>query len=85
MEDLPIHLMESDISLVPNETCNTGLRRLAERELGIALVRLGRQFGISEDKLVEFYQSVKPIQSHTLTDNMMCAGCRLRQEHVVQR
>ena len=70
----PANLMETDIDIVSNATCNQGMRELSKRELGSFLYSLGVSNRIPEDKLVEAFNIVSDNLGDPLSNNMICAG-----------
>lgn len=70
----PINLMETDINVVTNQACNQGLQQTVHRRLGINLIKLAQQFGISKEKVEQAFQMFTPIPIPGLTENMICAG-----------
>lgn len=76
MEDdvIPGVLMETDIDIVPNETCNRGMAEQARRDLGTLLLNVGGGARIPVDALEEAFAILSPAIGNFLTDNMICAG-----------
>lgn len=70
----PANLMETDIDIVPNATCNKGMRELSKRELGGYLYGLGVSNRVPENILVDAYNTVVNNLGDPLSDNMICAG-----------
>lgn len=70
----PINLMETDINIVTNKSCATGMARNVERRLAADLSSFGKRWGISKPTLIEFYKKLVPVRPRNLTANMMCAG-----------
>ena len=73
-EKFPETLMETDIDVVPNSTCNKGMAEQSRRELGGFLLGMGQANGIPQDKLEEAYAILSNNIGDILTDNMICAG-----------
>lgn len=70
----PSNLMETDIDIVSNATCNQGMRELSKRELGSFLYSLGISNRVPEEKLVEAFNTVADNLGDPLSNNMICAG-----------
>ena len=71
---IPGVLMETDIDIVPNDTCNRGMAEQVRRDLGSVLLNIGGSSGIPRDKLEEAFAILAPNIGDFLTDNMICAG-----------
>jgi len=67
-------LLETDIDIVPNDTCNRGMLEDTKRSLGSMLIGMGVPNGIPEDKLEEAYAILVNNLCEALTGNMLCAG-----------
>ena len=67
-------LMETDIDIVPNATCNRGMAEQTKREFGAYLSMMGTTQRIPQGKLEEAYAIVTGNMGDALTDNMICAG-----------
>ncbi|MGB5066798.1 MAG: serine protease [Albidovulum sp.] len=76
MEDdkLPDDLMETDINIVPNATCNAGMAEQTKRDVGSFLLSMGISNRIPENKLEEAYDIIVSNLGPSLSDNMVCAG-----------
>ena len=76
MEDgkVPGVLLETDIEVVSNDTCNQGFAEQSRRDLGAFLYSLGVTNGVPEDKLVQAFEIVSNNMGQALTENMICAG-----------
>ncbi len=72
--EIPGTLMETDIDIVSNETCNAGFAEQTKRDLGGYLMSIGAENGIPQNKLEEAYSILVPGIGNALTDNMICAG-----------
>ncbi len=70
----PKELMETDIDIVPNATCNQGIGELAKRDLGRILMSIGTVNQIPMDKLEEAFITLVENMGDRLTPNMLCAG-----------
>ena len=74
--EYPRHLLESDIDVVPNAECNTGIKVIYSRALRQSVTDLGTQYGIqattSERAGDELVQAI----ADPLTPNMICAGLK---------
>lgn len=67
-------LLETDIDIVSNETCNRGMQEDTKRSLGSMLMGMGIPNGIPEEKLEEAYLILVDNLGEALTGNMLCAG-----------
>lgn len=70
----PETLLETDITVVPNETCNRGMAEQARREIGGFLLGVGEVNAIPMDKLEQAYAILSESIGPILTSNMVCAG-----------
>ena len=70
----PANLMETDIDIVPNATCNQGMAEQSRRELGGYLLGMGQANGIPVEKLEEAFAILANNMGEVLSANMMCAG-----------
>lgn len=71
---IPGVLMETDIEVVSNETCNKGFAAQTRRDLGGYLISMGVANEIPEDKLEQAFSILAPNIGNALTSNMICAG-----------
>lgn len=74
LDQMPIDLLETDIEVLPNETCNRGMAEQAKRDFGSFLMGLGTANRIPEQNLTEAYNILTSNLGDALTDNMICAG-----------
>ncbi|MEP5728179.1 MAG: serine protease [Sulfitobacter sp.] len=72
--EIPSVLMETDIDVVSNQTCNEGFAEQTRRDLGSYLLSVGASNEIPRDKLEEAFSILSPNIGNALTDNMICAG-----------
>lgn len=72
--EIPGVLMETDIDIVPNDTCNAGFAEQTKRDLGGYLMAVGAENEIPQEKLEEAFSILVPNIGKALTDNMICAG-----------
>lgn len=72
--EIPGVLMETDIDIVPNETCNAGFAEQTKRDLGGFLLSVGAENEISQDRLEQAFAILVPGIGDALTENMICAG-----------
>lgn len=70
----PIDLMETDIDIVPNATCNKGMAEQTKRDFGSFLSSMGVSNGIPQAKLEEAYTILINNLGDALSENMICAG-----------
>ncbi len=70
----PIDLMETDIDVVPNATCNKGMAEQTKRDLGSFLMSMGTSNRVPQAKLEEAYSIIASNLGAALSDNMICAG-----------
>lgn len=73
-EKFPLTLMETDIDIVPNATCDSGMAEQSKRELGGYLLGLAASNGIPQDKLEEAFAILSNSFGEILSENMICAG-----------
>ena len=73
-EKFPASLMETDIDIVSNDTCNRGMAEQTKRDFGNFLIGMGTSNRIPQDKLEEAYTILINNLGNALTDNMICAG-----------
>ena len=72
--EIPGVLMETDIDIVPNDTCNAGFAEQTRRDLGGYLLAVGAENDIPQDRLEQAFQILAPNIGNALTENMICAG-----------
>ena len=70
----PVDLMETDIDIVSNATCNKGMAEVSQRDLGAFLFVIGTENRIPMDRLEEAYSIILNNWGDALTNNMICAG-----------
>ncbi len=73
-DQIPIDLMETDIQVLPNDTCNRGMAEQTKREFGAFLMSYGTANRVPMAKLEDAYNIVVSNLGNMLTDNMICAG-----------
>lgn len=71
---IPGVLMETEIDVVSNDTCNAGFAEQTRRDLGGFLLSVGSANGIPQEKLEEAFSILSPSIGAALTNNMICAG-----------
>lgn len=71
---IPGVLMETEIDVVPNDTCNAGFAEQTKRDLGSYLLSMGAANEIPEEKLEQAFSILVPNIGDALTNNMICAG-----------
>ena len=70
----PVDLMETDIDIVSNATCNKGMAEVSQRDLGAFLLAIGTENRIPMTSLEEAYSIILNNWGDALTNNMICAG-----------
>ncbi len=70
----PASLMETDIDIVPNATCNAGMREQTKRDVGGFLMGMGATNGVPQEALEQAFQTITQNLGDALSDNMICAG-----------
>lgn len=73
-DKLPVDLMETDINIVPNATCNAGMAEQTKRDVGSFLLSMGESNRIPEAKLEEAFDIIVSNLGPALSENMICAG-----------
>ncbi len=74
--DYPRYLLESDIDVVPNAECNTGIKTIYSRALRQAIDDLGTQYGIAATAAERASAELAGAIADPLTANMICAGIK---------
>jgi secreted trypsin-like serine protease len=74
--DYPRHLRESDIDVVPNAECNTGIKVIYSKALKQAVTDLGTQYGIQPTEADKVGDELAQQIGDPLTGNMICAGVK---------
>jgi secreted trypsin-like serine protease len=67
-------LMETDIDIVPNATCNQGMAEQLKRDLGAMLLDFGVVGQIPQQNLEQAYTILTSKMGDRLSGNMICAG-----------
>ncbi|MCB1339711.1 MAG: serine protease [Pseudooceanicola sp.] len=70
----PYQLMETDIDIVPNDTCNAGMAEQTKRDMGGFLLGVGQANGIPMENLEQAYQILTKEIGPALSPGMICAG-----------
>lgn len=73
-EQFPTNLMETDIDIVPNKTCNAGMAEQSKRDIGGFLLGMGSVNRIPMEKLEQAYEIITSNMGDSLTEDMICAG-----------
>jgi secreted trypsin-like serine protease len=73
-DKVPGVLMETDIDIVSNSTCNEGMSQQAQRDMGALLMVIGSENRIPQDKLEQAFTVLASNMGEPLTRNMICAG-----------
>ena len=71
---IAVDLLETDIDIVSNATCNDGVRKHMIRALAGDLVSFGRRTLVPEAKLDEAFTIIINSMGDMITRNMICAG-----------
>lgn len=71
---IAVDLLETDIDIVSNETCNEGVKTHMVRALAGQLISFGQRTQVPEPKLDEAFTIIVNSMGNMITDNMMCAG-----------
>lgn len=76
MEDgnFPDSLLETDIDIVPNDACNTGMREEMKRQLGSYLLSVGAAHRVPQSVLEQAFVILADNLGDSLSQNMICAG-----------
>ncbi|HZY67066.1 MAG TPA: serine protease, partial [Devosia sp.] len=74
--EYPRHLLESDIEVVPNAECNTGIKVIYSRALKQAVTDIGAQYGIAPTQSERVGEELSQAIADPLTENMLCAGIK---------
>lgn len=78
MEDgfFPMNLMQTEIQLEPNESCNSGMKEIYKSDLGKLLREFSPRLRISDADVEAATQAIAMNMGDPLTENMICAGTR---------
>ncbi|MEM8797124.1 MAG: serine protease [Pseudomonadota bacterium] len=71
---IAVDLLETDIDIVSNATCNEGMKNHMMRGLAGDLISFGRRTLVPEPKLDEAFTIIVNSMGDMITTNMMCAG-----------
>ena len=71
---IPIDLLETDIDIIDNATCNRGMGQHMARGLAGQLIDFGQRTNIPESKLDEAFTVLVNAMGDMITENMICAG-----------
>lgn len=71
---IAVDLLETDIDIVANATCNEGVKTHMVRGLAGQLISFGRRTNTPEPKLDEAFTIIVNSMGNMITENMMCAG-----------
>lgn len=76
MEDgnFPINLMQSEVELRPNESCNSGMKNIYKADLAKILWDFSPRLRISQPDIEAATAAIGATMGDPLTDNMLCAG-----------
>lgn len=70
----PFQLMETDIDIVSNDTCNAGMAEQTKRDMGGFLLGVGQANGIPMENLEQAFQILTREIGPALSAGMICAG-----------
>ena len=70
----PVNLMEANIELTANSTCNAGIKDIYARDLGLILRNYSYRMRYSADGVNAATQAIAETMNDPLTANMLCAG-----------
>lgn len=70
----PRNLLKAQMSLYPNQTCNSGIKKIYGEDMKYVLSRYVGRFRMSEDVLDQIGPALEPAMGDPLTGNMVCAG-----------
>lgn len=76
MEDgsFPDALMQTEIDVVANNACNTGIKAVYAKDLRSYLGEFGKFMKVNEETVARAADMIAGVMGDPLTDNMMCAG-----------
>jgi secreted trypsin-like serine protease len=70
----PNNLMEASIKLFPNSACNSGIKEIYARDIGLILRDYAWRMRYSENAIDDAVQTMAATMGDPLTGNMLCAG-----------
>ena len=70
----PVNLMEADLELVPNASCNAGIKDIYAKDLNLILTDFSVRMRYSAEGVEAATQAIAATMRDPLTDNMICAG-----------
>ena len=74
--EYPRHLLESDIDVVANAECKSGIKTIYSKALKQAVTDLGSQYGIAATQAEQAGDQLAQAIADPLTDTMICAGVK---------
>lgn len=76
MEDgnFPANLMQTEIELKPNDSCNSGMKEIYRKDLANLLREFSPRLRISGDDIETATAAIAQNMGDPLTENMLCAG-----------
>ena len=74
--EYPRYLLESQLEVVPNAECNTGIKTIYSRALKQAVVDVGAQYGIGTTAAEAAGDELAKSIADPLTERMLCAGIK---------
>lgn len=73
-EEYPRYLLKSDIGVVDNKQCNSGINEVFAADLKAGVKDLALSYGIKEADADKVSDNLATLLPDPLTDNMICAG-----------
>ena len=74
--EYPRYLLESQLDVVPNAECNTGIKTIYSKALKQAVVDLGSQYGVDGAQAEAAGDELAKGIGDPLTERMLCAGIK---------
>lgn len=70
----PINLMQTEIDIEPNDSCNAGMKEIYRSDLANILWQISPRFRLSDEDIEAATQAIASGMGDPLTENMLCAG-----------
>ena len=74
--EYPRHLLESEIDVVSNAECNTGIKVIYSKAVKQSVADLGSQYGVAPAEAERVGDELAGAIADPLTSNMICAGIK---------